>query len=516
MFVRGVAAVGDAEGGVEGFARHPAPGVIRAAFHRLPRRVGDGKYGTEIVAGDGVHRFLPFVFEEYEGGGVGAAEEEAFGHAGGGRITFVAAKVGADGQEGFRRIRCRSVSAHADAVVSGVVLEGDAAVSALDFQRSLGGGVDQVEVFDGRSLLDVRNGVGLAGGFVAVGAVNVGLGEDIAVRVVGHGVHAACCPVAVGGQAVEVVVGISVRFPCPVVGLGKEVTGKSVEIVGDVHDSCGRPPDGYAGRGVFVGARAAADGGGGGIPEGVGIVQAENGRAVPELFDGFADCPRAGLFAQQSPVGGVGHAGNLACCSVGDFQQDKLTAVILLLPREASLGVVGIFRSAAVAAADGGNFALAEIGVGDGVFGRDGSQLPVEAVVGCREDATVGVRFPDDVACGIVFYEVGAEGRVSLTCGATVFVVVKNGRDVAGGDGLFGVAVGTGVVVHRAGRVGDGGRHFLGAVLGGFPRCADSYGGLVTGVLRFRYAALRGNPPDGAVVFVVNEGVEEDFIPNRV
>ncbi|OAV65115.1 hypothetical protein Barb6XT_02543 [Bacteroidales bacterium Barb6XT] len=186
------------------------------------------------------------------------------------------------------------------------------------------------------------------------------------------------------------------------------------------------------------------------------------------------------------------------------------------MPREASLRVVGVFRSAAVAASDGGNFALADIGVGDGVFGRDGSQLPVEAVVGCREDATVGIRFPDDVAAVVVFYVVRAEGRVSLTCGATVFVVVKNGRDIAGGNGLFGVAVGTGVVVHRAGRVGDGGHHFLGAVFGGFPRCADFYGGLVTGVLRFRYAAFRRNALDGAVEAVVNEGVEEDFSSNRV
>ncbi|OAV67554.1 hypothetical protein Barb6XT_01427 [Bacteroidales bacterium Barb6XT] len=185
----------------------------------------------------------------------------------------------------------------------------------------------------------------------------------------------------------------------------------------------------------------------------------------------------------------------------------------MLLPQDASLGVVGVFRSAAVAAADGGNFALADIGVGDGVFGRDGSQLPVEAVVGCREDATVGVRFPDDVAAVVVFYEVGAEGRVGLTGGATVFVVVKNSRDVAGGDGLFRVAVGTGVVVHRAGRVADGSHHFLGAVFGGFPRRADFYGCFMTGVLRLRYAAFRGDALHGAVVAVVNEGVEEDFSP---
>ncbi|OAV63958.1 hypothetical protein Barb6XT_02982 [Bacteroidales bacterium Barb6XT] len=111
---------------------------------------------------------------------------------------------------------------------------------------------------------------------------------------------------------------------------------------------------------------------------------------------------------------------------------------------------------------------------------------------------------------------VGAERRVGLTDRATVFVVVKNGLNVAGGDGLFGVAVGTAEVVHRAGRVADGGHHFLGAVFGGFPRCADFYGDFMTGVLRLRYAALRGNPPDGAVEAVVNEGVEEDFSSNRV
>ncbi|OAV66734.1 hypothetical protein Barb4_02762 [Bacteroidales bacterium Barb4] len=87
---------------------------------------------------------------------------------------------------------------------------------------------------------------------------------------------------------------------------------------------------------------------------------------------------------------------------------------------------------------------------------------------------------------------------------------MKNGCDVARGDGLFGVAVGAGVVVHRAGRVADGGHHILGAVLGGFPRCGDSYGGFMTLVLRFRYAALRGDALDGAVVLVVDEGVEEE------
>ncbi|OAV65034.1 hypothetical protein Barb6XT_02580 [Bacteroidales bacterium Barb6XT] len=182
----------------------------------------------------------------------------------------------------------------------------------------------------------------------------------------------------------------------------------------------------------------------------------------------------------------------------------------MLLTQDASLRVVGVFRSAAVAAADGFKIPVRGIGIGNGVFGSDGSQLPVEAVVGCREDATVGIRFPDDVAAVVVFYVVGAEGRVGLTDRATVFVVVENGRDVAGGNGLFGVAVGTGVVVHRAGRVADGGHHFLGAVLGGFPRCADAYGDFMTGVLRLRYAALRGDAPDRAVVAVVNEGVEED------
>ncbi|OAV63606.1 hypothetical protein Barb6XT_03102 [Bacteroidales bacterium Barb6XT] len=182
----------------------------------------------------------------------------------------------------------------------------------------------------------------------------------------------------------------------------------------------------------------------------------------------------------------------------------------MLLPHEASLRVVGVFRSAAVAASDGGDISFAGIGVGNGVFGGYGSQLPVEAVVGCREGTPVGIRFPDDVAAVVVFYVVGAEGRVGLTCGATVFVVVKNGRDIAGGNGLFGVAVGTGVVVHRAGRVGDGGHHILGAVFGGFPRCADFYGDFMTGVLRFRYAAFRGDALHGAVVAVVDEGVEED------
>ncbi|OAV65035.1 hypothetical protein Barb6XT_02581 [Bacteroidales bacterium Barb6XT] len=247
MLVRGVAAVGDAEGGVEGFPRHPAPGVIRATFDHAPRRVGDSKYGTEKVAGDGVHVLPPFAFEKNERGMVGiAAEVEAFGHAGGGRITFIAAQIGADGQEVFRRIRCQSVSAHADTVVSGVVLESDAAVSSLDFQRSLGRGINQIKVIDGRSLLDVRNGVGLAGRFIAVGAGDVGFGEDITVRVVGHRVHAACRCIAIGSQAFEVVVGISVCLLFQVVGLGKEIAGKSVEIVGDVHDSCGSPPDGDA------------------------------------------------------------------------------------------------------------------------------------------------------------------------------------------------------------------------------------------------------------------------------
>ncbi|OAV64627.1 hypothetical protein Barb6XT_02741 [Bacteroidales bacterium Barb6XT] len=188
----------------------------------------------------------------------------------------------------------------------------------------------------------------------------------------------------------------------------------------------------------------------------------------------------------------------------------------MLLRQGATQAVVGVFRAAAVAAADGFNTSVLRVGIGNGVFGGDGSQHPVEAVVGCREGTPVGVRFPDDVAEGIVFYEVGAEGRVSLTDRATVFVVVKNGLNVARCDGLFRIAVGTGEVVHRAGRVADGGHHILGAVLGGFPRCADFYGDFMTGVLRLRYAAFRGNPLNGAVEAVVNEGVEEDFSPNRV
>ncbi|OAV64687.1 hypothetical protein Barb4_03902 [Bacteroidales bacterium Barb4] len=89
---------------------------------------------------------------------------------------------------------------------------------------------------------------------------------------------------------------------------------------------------------------------------------------------------------------------------------------------------------------------------------------------------------------------------------------MKNGRDVARGDGLFGAAVGAGEVVHRAGRVGDGGHHILGAVLGGFPRCADCYGCFTTVVLRFRYAALRGDALHGAVIAVVHEGVKQEGI----
>ncbi|OAV63344.1 hypothetical protein Barb6_03793 [Bacteroidales bacterium Barb6] len=81
------------------------------------------------------------------------------------------------------------------------------------------------------------NGVGLAGGFVAVGPGDAGLGEDIAIRVVGHGVHAPCRRIAVGGQAIEVVVGIGICFPGQVVSLGVEVADGSVEIVGDVHGS---------------------------------------------------------------------------------------------------------------------------------------------------------------------------------------------------------------------------------------------------------------------------------------
>ncbi|OAV65732.1 hypothetical protein Barb6XT_02276 [Bacteroidales bacterium Barb6XT] len=182
----------------------------------------------------------------------------------------------------------------------------------------------------------------------------------------------------------------------------------------------------------------------------------------------------------------------------------------MLLRQGATQAVIRVFHSAAVAAADGFRLTVRGIGVGNGVFGGDGSQHPVEAVVGCREGTTVGIRFPDDVAAVVIFYVVGAEGRVGLTCGATVFVVVKNGLDIAGGDGLFGIAVGTGEVVHRAGRVADGSRHFLGAVLGGFPRRADAYGDFMTGVLRLRYAAFRGDALDGAVVAVVDEGVEED------
>ncbi|OAV64281.1 hypothetical protein Barb6XT_02864 [Bacteroidales bacterium Barb6XT] len=79
-----------------------------------------------------------------------AAEVEAFGHAGGRGVTFVAAQIGAGGKEGFRRIRCQSINAHADAVVSGVVFESNAAVSPLDFQRSLRRGIDKVKVIDGR------------------------------------------------------------------------------------------------------------------------------------------------------------------------------------------------------------------------------------------------------------------------------------------------------------------------------------------------------------------------------
>ncbi|OAV65731.1 hypothetical protein Barb6XT_02275 [Bacteroidales bacterium Barb6XT] len=290
MLVRSIAAGSDAKSGVGGFPRHPAPGVIRAAFHCLPRRVGYGNYGAEKVAGNGIYSLPSFLLEKNERGMVGiAAEVEAFGNAGGRGVTFIAAKVGADGQKVFRRIRCQSVSAHADAVVSGVVPESDAAVSSLDFKRSLRGGIDKVKVIDGRSLLDVRNGVGFAGRFIAIGTRYVGLGKDIAVRVVGHRVHTACRCIAVGSQAFEVVVGIGVCFPCPVVGLGEEIAGKSVEIVGDVHDSCGRPPDGDACWGIFVGTKPAADSGGSGMSEGVGFVQPENGCAVPELLDDLTE-----------------------------------------------------------------------------------------------------------------------------------------------------------------------------------------------------------------------------------
>ncbi|OAV64385.1 hypothetical protein Barb6XT_02825 [Bacteroidales bacterium Barb6XT] len=241
MLVRGIAAGSDAEGRVGGFPRHPAPGVIRAAFDHAPRGVGNGKYGAEIVAGDGIHVLPSLAFEENERGMIGiAAKVEAFNNAGGGGgVAFIAAQIGADGQKVFRRILCQSVNAHADAVVSGVVLESNAAVSSLDFKRSLGRGIDKVKVIDGRSLLNVGDGVGLAGRFVAVGAVDVGLGEDIAVRVVGHGMYHR---IPVGSQALEVVVGIGVCFPCQVIGLGEEVVGKSVEIVGDVHNACGSPP----------------------------------------------------------------------------------------------------------------------------------------------------------------------------------------------------------------------------------------------------------------------------------
>ncbi|OAV67783.1 hypothetical protein Barb6XT_01328 [Bacteroidales bacterium Barb6XT] len=289
MLVRSIAPCSDAKGRVGGFPRHPAPGVIRAALDHAPRRVGNGNDRAEKVAGDGIHVLLSLAFEENERGMVGiAAEPEAFGNAGGG-VAFITAQIGADGQKGFSRIRCRSVSAHADAVVSGVVFESNAAVSSLDFKRSLGRGIDKVKVFDGRSLLDVRDGIRLAGRFIAVGAGDVGLGKDIAVRVVGHRVHAACRCIAVGSQAFEIVVGIGVCLLFQVVGLGKEVTGKSVEIVGDVHNACGSPPDGDARWGVFVGAQAAADGGGSGMPEGVCFVQPENGCAVPELLDDLAD-----------------------------------------------------------------------------------------------------------------------------------------------------------------------------------------------------------------------------------
>ncbi|OAV64280.1 hypothetical protein Barb6XT_02863 [Bacteroidales bacterium Barb6XT] len=212
----------------------------------------------------------------------------------------------------------------------------------------------------------------------------------------------------------------------------------------------------------------------------------------------------------------MGDAGNLARFPVGNFQQDKLTAVILPLRQGATQAVVGVFHSAAVAAADGFKIPVRGIGIGNGVFGRDGSQHPVEAVVSCREGTPVGIRFPDDVAEGIVFYPVRAEGRVGLTDRATVCVVMKNGCDIARGDGLFGAAVGTAEVVHRAGRVGDGGHYFLGAVFGSFPRRADSYGCFMTGVLRLRHAPFRRDALDGAVEAVVNEGVEEDFSPNRV
>ncbi|OAV64626.1 hypothetical protein Barb6XT_02740 [Bacteroidales bacterium Barb6XT] len=287
MLVRGITAGSDAKSGVGGFPRHPAPGVIRAAFDHAPRRVGYGNYGAEIVAGDGVHCLPSFLLEKNERSMVGiAAEVEAFGHAGGRGVAFITAQIGADGQEGFRRIRCQSVSAHADTIISGVVPESNAAVSSLDFQRSLGRGIDKVKVIDGQSLLNVRNGVGLAGRFIAVGAGDVGFGEDIAVRVVGHRVYHR---IPVGSQAFEVVVGIGVCFPCQVIGLGEEVAGKSVEIVSDVHNACGCPPDGDARLGVFVGATPAAYGGGSGMSEGIGFVQAENGCAVPELLNDLAE-----------------------------------------------------------------------------------------------------------------------------------------------------------------------------------------------------------------------------------
>ncbi|OAV63400.1 hypothetical protein Barb4_05247 [Bacteroidales bacterium Barb4] len=214
----------------------------------------------------------------------------------------------------------------------------------------------------------------------------------------------------------------------------------------------------------------------------------------------------------------MGDAGNLAIIPVGNFPQDKMTAVILPLRQGATQKVVGVFRAAAVAAADGFNLSVRGIGIGNGAFGSDGRDDPVEAVVSSREGAPVGVRFPDDVACSVVFYEAGAEGRVCLTCGTTVFVVVKNGRDIALCDGLFGIAVGAGEVLHRAGRVADGGHHFHGAVFGGFPRCGDCFGDFMTVVGFLRHAAFRGDALDGAVVFVVKQGVKEDgsvsFSPN--